>query len=137
MQEWQKMQEMIIDKIAVERAKFIDNAIFGEIQQIAVENGIETKIVLNEKAVLNALEKQIPKKPVIKFGEKPVTHNYGRLMQFFCPGCGRHIIAMYETDVLRGGGISNDVKGCYSCLQRIDFSGYYHKGGAKMKGADK
>lgn len=78
---------------------------------------------------ISALEKQMPKKPVIKFGEKPVTHNYGRLMQFFCPGCGRHIIAMYETDVLRGGGISNDVKGCYSCLQRIDFSGYYHKGG--------
>lgn len=77
----------------------------------------------------NALEKQMPKKPVIKFGEKPVTHNYGRLMQFFCPGCGRHIIAMYETDVIRGGGISNDLKGCPRCLQRIDFSGYYHKGG--------
>lgn len=79
--------------------------------------------------IRSCIEKQIPKKPVIKFGKKPVTHNYGRLMQFFCPRCGRHIIAMYETDVLRGGGISNDVKGCCSCLQRIDFSGYYHKGG--------
>lgn len=93
-------------------------------------NDFEMKISKDcYKIIVNALEKQIPMKPVIKFGEKPVTHNYGRLMQFFCPGCGRHIIAMYETDVLRGGGISNDVKGCYSCLQRIDFSGYYHKGG--------
>lgn len=34
----------------------------GEIQQIAVENGIETKIVLNEKNVAEALKKQIPQK---------------------------------------------------------------------------
>lgn len=75
----------------------------------------------------NALEKQIPKKPIIKFGEKPVTHNYGRMMKFYCPVCKKFILAMYETDVLRGGGISNDLKGCPRCLQRIDFSGYYAK----------
>lgn len=79
--------------------------------------------------VKNALDKQMPKKPVIEFSKKPITHNYGRLMQFFCPECKKFILAMYETDVLRGGGISNDLKGCPRCLQRIDFSGYYHKGG--------
>lgn len=72
-----------------------------------------------------ALKKQIPIKPIIIFGEKHKTHNYGRLMSFFCPNCKMFILAMYETDVFRGGGISNDLKGCCTCLQRIDFNGYY------------
>jgi hypothetical protein len=107
---------------------------YNDIHWEASERREHEEYVEALKTAIEALEKQMPKKPVIKFGEKPVTHNYGRLMQFFCPGCGRHIIAMYETDVLRGGGISNDVKGCYSCLQRIDFSGYYHKGGENNAG---
>lgn len=32
---------------------------------------------------------------------------------------------MYETDVERGGGISNRLKGCSTCLQAIYFSEYY------------
>ena len=32
---------------------------------------------------------------------------------------------MYETDTERGGGISNSLKGCSTCLQAIDFSEYY------------
>ena len=52
----------VIEKIIVERNKAVDQAILGEIQQIAVENGIETKIVLNEKKVAEALKKQIPQK---------------------------------------------------------------------------
>ena len=34
---------------------------------------------------------------------------------------------MYENDVERGGGISNRLKGCSTCLQSIDFSEYYTK----------
>ena len=45
----------IIEKIVVARSKTVDRAILGEIQQIAVENGLETKIILNEKNVLDAL----------------------------------------------------------------------------------
>ena len=52
----------IIEKIVVERNKKVDGAILGEIQKIAIENGIETKIILNEKAVADALRKQIPQK---------------------------------------------------------------------------
>ena len=52
----------VIEKIIVERNKKCDSAILGEIRQIAVENGIETKIVLNEKNVAGALRKQIPQK---------------------------------------------------------------------------
>ena len=72
-----------------------------------------------------AVKKQIPKKPVIKYGEKPITHNHGRLMSFHCPNCGKFIVAMYETDVENGGGLHKDLKGCSTCLQAIDFVGYY------------
>ena len=44
-----------IEKIIIERNKTVDSAILGEIQKIAVENGIEAKIVLNEKNVADAL----------------------------------------------------------------------------------
>ena len=78
-------------------------------------------------AAKDAIEKQIPAKPKLVFGEKTNTHRYGRLISFHCPSCGRFILALYETDVERGGGISNDLRGCSKCLQAIDFTGYYHK----------
>lgn len=75
---------------------------------------------------IEALEKQLPKKPIIKTEkEVPRTHNLGRLLRFHCPSCGRFIVGMYETDVERGGGIANSLKGCSACLQAIDFSEYY------------
>lgn len=77
-------------------------------------------------AAIEALEKQLPKKPITKTEkEVPRTHNLGRLLRFHCPSCGRFIVGMYETDVERGGGISNRLKGCSACLQAIDFSEYY------------
>lgn len=75
----------------------------------------------------DAIKKQVPIKPKLVFGEKTNTHRYGRLISFHCPSCGRFILALYETDVERGGGISNDLRGCSKCLQAIDFTGYYHK----------
>lgn len=77
---------------------------------------------------IEALEKQLPKKPIIKSEkEVPYTHNLGRLLRFHCPRCGKFIVAMYEKDFERGGGISNRSKGCSTCLQAIDFSEYYTK----------
>ncbi len=75
-----------------------------------------------------ALEKQIPKKPIIKYGDDTITHNLGSLMCFHCPNCGKYIVALYETDVEKGGGIHRDLKGCSTCLQSIDFTGYYQIG---------
>lgn len=76
--------------------------------------------------ILNALEKQIPKKTIVKSKkEVPYTHNLGRLLRFHCPNCGKFIVGMYETDVERGGEIFNSLKGCSTCLQAIDFSEYY------------
>lgn len=77
---------------------------------------------------IEALEKQLAKKPIIKSEkEVPHTHNLGRLLRFHCPNCGKFIVGMYENDVERGGGISNRLKGCSTCLQSIDFSEYYTK----------
>ena len=80
---------------------------------------------LYAELAINALEKQIPKKPIIKYGDYAITHNLGRLMCFHCPNCGKYIVAIYETDVENGAGIHNDLKGCSTCLQAIDFTGYY------------
>lgn len=74
-----------------------------------------------------ALDKQIPKKPVIKYHKEDVTPvKYGRLMEFHCPNCDRLVAAMYETDHKRGGGIHRSLKGCCTCLQAIDFGEYYY-----------
>lgn len=78
------------------------------------------------ETAIEALEKQLPKKPIIKTKkEVPHTHNLGRLLCFHCPSCGKFIVAIYESDTDRGGGISNSLKGCSTCLQAIDFSEYY------------
>ena len=45
----------IIEKIIVERNKKVDSAILGEIHQIAIENGIETRIIMNQKNIEDAL----------------------------------------------------------------------------------
>lgn len=83
--------------------------------------------IKEERKLLSAGNKVLNKKrPIIKYGELHTTHNLGRLMSFHCPSCGKFIIAMYETDVERGGGIHKDLKGCSTCLQAIDFTGYYH-----------
>lgn len=84
----------------------------------------EAKFLENAK---DAIKKQVPVKPKLVFGEMTNTHRCGRLISFHCPSCNRFIVAMYETDVERGGGLSNELKGCSSCLQAIDFTGYYAK----------
>lgn len=45
----------IVERIVVERNKEVDSAILGEIKKIAIDNEIETKIILNEKNVAEAL----------------------------------------------------------------------------------
>ncbi len=103
-----------IEKIIVERNKTVDNAILGEIQQIAVENGIETKIILNEKAIVNALQKQIPKRPIFydtKFRQR--GQRYGELVTieraYNCPNCN---CTVWGTD--------KDTN-CHHCGQALDW----------------
>lgn len=50
------------------------------------------KEILNKETAIEALEKQLPKKPIIKSEkEVPHTHNLGRLLRFHCPNCGKFI----------------------------------------------
>lgn len=80
-------------------------------------------------AIKTAIEKQIPVKPRIETTkEVPKTHNYGRLLYFYCPRCGKFICGLYETDIIRGGGIGRKLNGCSNCLQAIDFTEWKYKG---------
>lgn len=79
-------------------------------------------------AIKTAIEKQIPVRPRIETTkEVPITHNYGRLLYFYCPRCGKFLVGVYETDNQRGGGIHENMNGCHRCLQAIDFSEWKHK----------
>ena len=59
--------------------------------------------------------------------ETPKTHNYGKLLNFYCDKCKKWILSVYETDHLRGGGVHTDVRYCSRCGNKIDFGEYYHK----------
>lgn len=100
----------VIEKIIIERNEKVDNAILGEIQQIAVEEGIETKITLNKKAVVDALRKQIPQKPDY---EGDGYDDSGNIIYdtWICPNCGDRYEVDYETHCY-----------CPMCGQRIDWS---------------
>ena len=93
----------MIEKITIERNKKVDSAVLGEIQNIAIENGIETKIVLNEKNVADALRKQIPQKP---------KGDYHSCPHYRCPNCNSSV-KMYEDD--------NTYPYCAFCGQKIDW----------------
>lgn len=99
-----------IEKIIVERNKKVESAILGEIQQIAIENGIETKIILNENAIKDALKKQIPQQPDF---EGDGYDDSGNLIYdtWICPNCGDRYEVDYEIHQY-----------CPMCGQRIDWS---------------
>ena len=100
----------VIEKIIVERNEKVDNAILGEIQQIAIEEGIETRITLNKKAVVDALRKQIPEKPHF---EGDGYDDSGNLIYdtWICPNCEDRYEVDYEIHQY-----------CPMCGQRIDWS---------------
>lgn len=95
--------ESIIDRIIIERNKSVDSAVIMEIQKIAIENGLETKFILNEKNIINALKKQVRQKPI-----------FWNNALYICPNCHR---AEYikQRDAL-------DVY-CGFCGQLIDWGG--------------
>ncbi len=77
-----------IHQISIKRQKEIDSAVLMEIKDIAIENGIKIEYLLNEKAIINAFEKQISKKPNIhgfRDGREINT------ISFTCPICNKHI----------------------------------------------
>lgn len=98
------MMDEIIDHIIIKRNNAIEGLILKEIKAIADENGIDTTIILNEKAIVEALKKQIPKKAILH------GHNPYKLIcsvYYTCPSCNKHIsITPY----------------CIQCGQALDWS---------------
>lgn len=92
----------MIEKIIVERNEKVDSAILGEIKQIAIEEGLETKIILNKKNVVDALRKQIPQK--VNISLKGTT---GWNTKCHCPICCKDLF--------------DGQKYCSNCGQLIDW----------------
>jgi rubrerythrin len=101
--------DSMIERISIERAKAVDGMILGEIKQIAVENGIDTKIILNENKIAEALQKQIPQKPNF---EGDGYDDSGELIYdtWICPNCGDRYELDYEI-----------YQYCPMCGQSIDW----------------
>ena len=97
--------ETMIDRLIIERNKAVDSAVIMEIQKIAVENGIETKFILNEKNIIDAFKKQIPQK---------VKGDYHSCPHYRCPNCNSSV-KMYDAD--------NTYPHCAYCGQKLDWGG--------------
>ena len=115
----------IIEKLSIERVKAVDSMILGEIKQIAVENGIDTKIVLNEKKIAEALRKQIPEKPIfvdVRFRAHGRRVGDGSSLAecYRCPNpnCRSHIFRVFDSEHY-----------CVHCGQALDWDAA--KGGAE------
>lgn len=93
------------EEIIIKRNKYVDGLILGEIRKIATEYGIETTIVINEKAVANALRKAVPQKYVCNYAhwdncpscgeEIYVSASIGRMQEgkpFYCSCCGQKLV---------------------------------------------
>ena len=93
-----------VERIMVERNKKVNSLVFGEITKMATENGLDTIISLNEEAIVSALQKQIPQKPIIPSYRNPKDKDCG---WYVCPCC--------KADV--------EASGCYChiCGQKLDW----------------
>lgn len=94
--------DSFIEKISIERAKKVDELILGEITQIAEENGVDTRIVLNEKNIVIALMRQVPQKAKISLHGTTDWNTRCR-----CPSCNKDLF--------------DGQKYCSECGQRIDW----------------
>lgn len=53
----------MVNEFIVQRTKEMESALLGEIREIAIENGIRTEVVLNERAITQAIVKSQKQKP--------------------------------------------------------------------------
>ena len=89
----------MVNEFIVNRQKEIEGAILGEIREIAKENGIRTELILNEKAITQALLKSQKRKVVCDRDHYP-----------HCPSCER-LITVYKVNY------------CLNCGQALDWEG--------------
>ena len=86
----------VIDRILIQRKENLDNAILGVIKEIIDGNECLTTVELNETAIVNALKKQIPRKPLPIAGDYdlPICPECKQLIddtEFYCSTCGQAI----------------------------------------------
>jgi hypothetical protein len=74
----------ISNKMYVQQVEKIDNELCKQIRDIAVANGIDDIYLLDKNEIISALEKQIPKKPLIPWDSMTGT--------YYCPNCIEGII---------------------------------------------
>jgi hypothetical protein len=88
----------VTQKLCVQFVDDYDDYIVSQIADTAKENGVSELVVLNKKTIIDALNKQMPKKPV----DLAKTELYGR-----CAVCGQivHVGNRY----------------CDQCGQKIDW----------------
>ena len=102
----------VTEYISVKRKERLENAVFGEIKEMVKDNEHFTTIELNEKAIVEALEKQIPKRPILK---KSVKVN-GFMLR--CPNADCEAV------------LQSDSPYCKYCGQALDWSDHpTEKGG--------
>ena len=95
----------------------VDNAVLGEIKEIAKENGLEREIILNEKNIVSALKKQIPKKATEETINRgiDISGEYDIDFNLCCPACGG-VVGTFEGEV-----DEYFVKYCPNCGQALDW----------------
>ena len=76
----------MIERVLIQRNKTVDDMILGEIRKIATENGIDTIITLNDKAIIQALKNFAE----VKHGEWIRIIKNGKPKGLKCSLCGKH-----------------------------------------------
>lgn len=105
----------LTEKIAVQMADNYDTAIAEEIAATARDAGVTDCVVLNKKAILEALEKQIPQKPIYvdtRFRNHglSVADGVSPAECYRCPTCWSHIFHVWDSE-----------KYCVHCGQALDW----------------
>lgn len=90
------LQMRVTDKIIVQMVDNYENAVAAEIASAARAAGVSDVTVLNKKAILEALNKQIPKKPtdIAKselYGKCAVCGQVVHVGNRYCDQCGQAI----------------------------------------------
>lgn len=109
------LQMRLTEKIFVQMVDNYETAVAEEIASAARAAGVSDVTVLNKKTILEALEKQIPKKPTFVDTR---FRNHGRHVGdgvsldkcYKCPTCWSHIFHVWDSE-----------KYCVHCGQALDW----------------
>lgn len=86
----------ITEKMVCEMAEKYDDFVVESIAEVARKAGVSDCTVLNKKAILKAIEKQIPKKPVEiakseLYGRCAICGNTVHVGNRYCDQCGQSL----------------------------------------------